>query len=231
MAFKTTLAHMLVLNYPLPPAQVASMIPPPLELDIHDGAAWLSLLAFEQQQFAPLGRLGPKFSFHQINYRTYVKCQGQRGVYFFRMDLDSGWLARMFRVLFGMPAQKQRIKLHTATTGDDRYHLWELRSPELEISAHNTDKLAADCTWFLAPTKGFFAHRNGTVRHFEVARSPMVPHAAAVKVRRSDFLRQMGISEATTPFSACLIERSAFAIEDFPPTIALCRQWMSLTPT
>lgn len=217
MTFKNSLAHLLILNYPVAAALVAARIHPSLQLDTHGGAAWISLLAFEQQRFTPLGRLGPSFNFAEVNYRTYVQWQQQRGVFFFRLDFGSAWVARITRMLLGMPSRAQLLDLRVEVGADNTYRSWRLLSPELVVAARSAGTAAADSAWFLEPTHGFFTHRNGSLRHFQVKRSRSELMAAKVTIVRCDFLGDFGGDRPAEPSSAALIAGLKLDLVKFPP--------------
>ncbi|MFH7326172.1 DUF2071 domain-containing protein [Desulfurivibrio sp. C05AmB] len=217
MTLKNTLAHLLILNYPVPAALLAARIHPSLQLDTHGGTAWLSLLAFEQQRFAPLGRLGPSFNFPEVNYRTYVQWRQQRGVYFFRLDLGCAWLALISRMFFGMPCRTQPLDLQVEMEADNTYRSWRLHSPELVVAARSAGAATADSAWFLEPNHGFFTHRNGSLRYFQVKWSRTGLMAAKASIARCNFLEDIwGYRPAESP-SASLINGLKLELVKFPP--------------
>lgn len=80
-------------------------VPPHFELDLFEGTAWLSIVAFLMSNVAP--RATPALPwlsrFPEINVRTYVRAAGRPGVYFFSLDAAQ-WLAvATARVLFNLP--------------------------------------------------------------------------------------------------------------------------------
>ena len=72
------------------PEEIQALLPPGLEVDVHDGAAWVGLIPFSMRNIG-LPRLPaiPYFgSFPEVNVRTYVRHNGRPGVWFFSLDIE-----------------------------------------------------------------------------------------------------------------------------------------------
>lgn len=82
---------LLFAHWPIEPAALAAIIPPPLELDLFEGQAWLGVVPFRMEDVAPRGVPAiPRFSaFPEINVRTYVRHRGVPGVWFLSLDAAS----------------------------------------------------------------------------------------------------------------------------------------------
>ncbi|NHN58390.1 DUF2071 domain-containing protein [Halorussus sp. JP-T4] len=85
----------LFANWSVDPATVEPRIPDALEVDTHDGRAYLSVVPFVNVDLRP--RLLPRglgFRLPELNLRTYVRPDPSRfddrtpGVYFFNLDAD-----------------------------------------------------------------------------------------------------------------------------------------------
>ena len=77
-------------NFEMEPHVLAKLLPDPLEPDIRNGKAYLSVVVSELMDMRPT--FFPKgfgFNFNQIVYRAIVKCNGERGVHFLRSDADN----------------------------------------------------------------------------------------------------------------------------------------------
>jgi uncharacterized protein YqjF (DUF2071 family) len=70
------------------------LVPSQLELDEHDGSAWLGIAPFLITGFRLRGTLPLPFvsTFPELNVRTYVTYEGKPGVWFFSLD-TSNWIA------------------------------------------------------------------------------------------------------------------------------------------
>jgi uncharacterized protein YqjF (DUF2071 family) len=76
------------LHWPVPADQLRRLLPAGIELDTFDNTAWIGIVPFRMagirhRLFAPVPGLS---AFHELNVRTYVKCNGKPGVWFFSLD-------------------------------------------------------------------------------------------------------------------------------------------------
>ena len=81
VAMLQTWRRLTFLHWPYDPAEVRRFLPPGLELDTLDGAAWVGLVPFEIYDLRGIPH------FPETNVRTYViGPDGGRGVWFFSLD-------------------------------------------------------------------------------------------------------------------------------------------------
>jgi uncharacterized protein YqjF (DUF2071 family) len=82
---------LLFAHWRLTPEKVRPLVPPELELDLRDGAAYVAVTPFWMSGIR--GRLAPPlpflYKFCELNVRTYVRYKGVPGVYFFSLDVAS----------------------------------------------------------------------------------------------------------------------------------------------
>jgi uncharacterized protein YqjF (DUF2071 family) len=104
---RQTWHELLFAHWPVPPAALASHLPPALApaLDTQDGSAWLGIVPFRMSDVRP--RLFPAVpwlsAFPELNVRTYVTLDGKPGVYFFSLDAANPIAVRLARALFFLP--------------------------------------------------------------------------------------------------------------------------------
>src|SRR5262245_32811752 len=97
--------HLGFLHWRVDPADVAPLLPPGLEVDTFDGAAYVGIVPFT----IPLTRTGllglPMApAFHEINLRTYVHRGGSGpGVWFWSLDATSRLAVTGARLGYGLP--------------------------------------------------------------------------------------------------------------------------------
>jgi uncharacterized protein YqjF (DUF2071 family) len=116
---RTVFRDCFLVNFALDPAVLRRVIPPPLELDLHQGEAYLSVVIADMVRMRP-AFLPPVFglSYIQVVYRAVVRHRGERGVYFVRSDANHRLMARLgdwftfFRFHYA-PARLQRAGDHT----------------------------------------------------------------------------------------------------------------------
>jgi uncharacterized protein YqjF (DUF2071 family) len=113
---------LLFMHWPVHPAVLRPYIPPTLELETFDGAAWLGVTPFRMEGARP--RLLPPLpwlsSFPELNVRTYVRAEGKPGVWFFSLDAANPLAVRGARYLFHLPYYDAEMISHSCG-GEVRY--------------------------------------------------------------------------------------------------------------
>jgi hypothetical protein len=107
----------LFAHWPVAPAVVDDRLPRGVEVDTHDGRAWLGVVPFAmtdiRPRWAPVG-----LSFPELNLRTYVTHDGEPGVYFFSLDADDRLGVAVARRLFRLPYYRADARIERR--GDER---------------------------------------------------------------------------------------------------------------
>lgn len=94
--------NLLFLHWAIPVNSLRQYIPKQLEIDTHDGSAWIGIIPFQMRKLRPSFAFSiPCISnFTEINLRTYVKDKyNRKGVWFFSLDTQGplgNWVARTF---------------------------------------------------------------------------------------------------------------------------------------
>lgn len=97
-------AHLINLTYAVDPALLLPHVPPGLELDVQDGKAFASVVAFDFLDTRVFGVSWPGFkNFPELNLRFYVKRGEQRGVVFIREYVPQRFVARMANWFYNEP--------------------------------------------------------------------------------------------------------------------------------
>ncbi len=93
----------------------------PFELELHDGKAWVSCVAFTMIGLRP--RMGATFLLKPIatheflNVRTYVRHQGESGIFFLAEWLPNPLSVKLGPAMFGLPYRHGRLRYeHVDTT-------------------------------------------------------------------------------------------------------------------
>lgn len=89
----------------MPVEVMRPLVPSALELDCHDGRAWVTLIPFliAESRPAALPRLLSS-TFLETNLRTYVRGpEGEAGVYFFSLEAESLPAVAAARLFYGLP--------------------------------------------------------------------------------------------------------------------------------
>ncbi|MBC9798254.1 YqjF family protein [Sinomicrobium weinanense] len=76
------------LHWRVEPEELKKFVPDELEIDLHNGEAWVSLVAFtmEKIRYRYLPSFPPISDFDEINIRTYVRYRDKPGVYFLSIE-------------------------------------------------------------------------------------------------------------------------------------------------
>lgn len=93
-------------------------MPDALELDLFEGTAWASVVAFAVTRMRPtlLPPIPGLSEAHQVNARTYVHRDGVPGLWFFSLDADNALAVAAARAAYQLPYYRARM---TVTSGDD----------------------------------------------------------------------------------------------------------------
>jgi hypothetical protein len=108
--------HLAFLHWTADPAALASLLPPGLELDLFEGAAYLGIVPFTIPR-SRTARLGLPIApaFHEANLRTYVHRGGRDpGVWFFSLDAASRLAVAGARAAYHLPYFHARMSLEVA---------------------------------------------------------------------------------------------------------------------
>ena len=92
---------------------IRKLVPPGLEVEEHDGSAWLGITPFVLRGFRLRGTLPlPVVStFPEINVRTYVTAGGKPGIWFFSLDTSSAVAVEAARRTYKLPYFHARISV------------------------------------------------------------------------------------------------------------------------
>jgi uncharacterized protein YqjF (DUF2071 family) len=97
---------MTFLHWAYEPATVQALLPPDLEVDTHDGSAWVGLTPFLMGDFRPpfLPALPFVSTFPETNLRTYVRGpDGKDGLWFLTLEASNLATVLGARIGYGVP--------------------------------------------------------------------------------------------------------------------------------
>lgn len=102
--------NLLLFNYSVPPKKLETYLPPEVELDLKNGSAHLSLVAFQFLRTRVFGIRWPGFTnFTEINLRFYIKHKGERGVCFVREYVPSALVTYIARATYNEPYKSAKM--------------------------------------------------------------------------------------------------------------------------
>jgi uncharacterized protein len=105
MAFLTARwEHLLNITWRVDPALLLPHVPPGVSLDVQDGQAFVSLVAFDFMDTRVLGVPWPGYrDFPELNLRFYVKRGEERGVVFLREFVPKRMIASIAQATYNEP--------------------------------------------------------------------------------------------------------------------------------
>jgi uncharacterized protein YqjF (DUF2071 family) len=102
--------NLCLVSYAVEPERLAGRLPPGLELDLRDGRAFVSLVAFDFEDIRVLGVPWPGYRrFPEVNLRFYVRHGQERGVVFVREYVPRRLVAWIARALYNEPYRAARM--------------------------------------------------------------------------------------------------------------------------
>lgn len=106
--------RVLMIHFEVNPAELQKVVPYPL--DLHDGRAYVSLVAFTMENMRPRfgGKLGawlfkPIATHDFLNVRTYVRHNGEPGIHFLTEWLSNRLAVKLGPRTFGLPYRFGKI--------------------------------------------------------------------------------------------------------------------------
>jgi uncharacterized protein len=114
--------NLLFAHWRVEPSAIRPLIPPQLELDLREDAAWIALTPFllTGLRLRLLPPVPGTSEFPELNLRTYVRCAGRPGIYFFSLDAASRLAVTGARTLFRLPYRHATMALE-AESGWTRF--------------------------------------------------------------------------------------------------------------
>jgi uncharacterized protein YqjF (DUF2071 family) len=144
------------------PQVVQSLLPEGIEVDTFDESAWVGLIPFSMRNISfPLVPPVPYFgSFPEVNVRTYVKCNGVPGVWFFSLDVNRLIPAFVARSTYFIPycwgkVSHKKVGQHLRTTVKRRWPLSSSTQIELALGKEIDEPSALE--HFLSARWGLFS--------------------------------------------------------------------------
>ena len=108
-----TWGKLLFIHWPIPAELLRPKIPAELEIDTHEGQAWIAITPFTMWNIRP--SFFPPIPFlsqaHELNVRTYVYHGRVPGVWFFSLDINHALAVPLARAIYHLPYYHASIQL------------------------------------------------------------------------------------------------------------------------
>jgi uncharacterized protein len=182
--------HLLFAHWQAEPGRIRPLLPASVEPDVHDGSAWLTIVAFvmvgTRSAVGPRWRgLGP---IPELNVRTYVRVGDLPGVWFLSLDTTSPLFVTAGRTLFGLRYRLARMAV--VDEGDAIHFLSEADEAAFAARYAPTGPPAravpGSLEHFLVERYRLFAAPHGRLITASVAHDPwpLRPAAAEIALNR-----------------------------------------------
>jgi len=223
------ISDVLYLSCLIPAPRVAPYIPKPLSpAPFADNKVFLSVVCFHSKNVKLAGLPFRKFSYNQINIRTYVTdpIKGKNGVLFLFSGINSSFISISTNIL-GFPWRNIPFALKTAREENGQYNqyhatgIWngaiDIRIAEEPFSSVSPDQslnFRETVQHITSPALGFYNIR-GSALCFKVNHTEIKPVTGKILHIDFPFLTSSGLlteAELTKPESILLADKGTFTI-------------------
>jgi uncharacterized protein YqjF (DUF2071 family) len=196
---------LLFAHWRVPAETIAQLVPQGLEVDQHDGSAWLGITPFvltglRIRGMIPLPRVS---TFPELNVRTYVTVEDKPGIWFFSLDAASRVAVEGARRAYKLPYFYARMSAerrgdaieYSSSRADTSGKSFEARyRPTGE--AFNAEPGSLE--WFLAERYCLYAVDHGRLHRADIAH-PLWPLQTAEAAIRTNAMPPAGLSAEGPP--------------------------------
>jgi hypothetical protein len=190
-------------HYEVPAAELQREVP--FTLDLHEGKAYVSLVAFTMRGMRPYrgGRLAAWFfkpiaTNDYLNVRTYVRHAGERGIYFLSEWMNNRFSVRLGPMTFGLPYRLGELNYQhepgagrlTGAVREPNRGAAFVYEARLERPAFVPCPAGSLDAFLLERYTAFTAHKK-KLRFFRIWHSPWAQQAIRVSVRENNLLTQV----------------------------------------
>jgi uncharacterized protein YqjF (DUF2071 family) len=216
--------NLFLATYAVPSGLLRPRLPPGLELDLRNGNAFVSLIAFDFLNTRVLGVPWPGYrNFPELNLRFYVRRGSERGVVFVREFVPQHLVAWMARTIYNEPYHAAPLTSRCQDESASRrmeYRLrWAGREHVLSVNGIKPEYLpgeSSDEHFFKEHHWGFGVTRGGRTVRYEVTHPPweVFPvHGYRVDLDwGSVYGREWDLLSKATPISTVFAVGSAVAV-------------------
>ena len=192
----------LFLHWDVPIESLRPLVPPPLEIDTRDGAAWVSLVLFRL-------RVRPRWlpflpwvsELVEVNLRTYVHFEDRPGIWFLSAHADNRWAIRLARLLTPMPYEYAALRYERhgdafrvqVGCGDPSAFPFLPTGREYVAEEHSLDE------WLLERYRLFITGPSDLLLQAEVAHPPWAVRGVEGRVSGDGLGTRVGLDLARPP--------------------------------
>ncbi len=172
---------LLFCHWAVPVEALRPHVPRPLEIDVMDGSAWVSLVAFRMARVRPrwFPPLPGVSNFLELNLRTYVRSSDKSGVFFLSIHANKRLAVRVARWFSPLPyihapmsfwRRDAGFRFHCASSGRQGEAVFAANyTPASEVLLASRDPLSE---WLLERYCLYVGDSSGDLVHAEVHHEP-----------------------------------------------------------
>jgi uncharacterized protein YqjF (DUF2071 family) len=187
------------LHWRVEPEQLRAILPTPLQPDIIDGSAWITITPLRIPESRP--RNTPlSLPCREVNFRTYVSCNGVPGIWFFSLDCNSLLSVVGARALYSLPYMLARIDWRK----DGTAHYWSHRrgtGVQMSANFHPQSEATDEVSQSLVQRYCLYALRHGKVKRGVIHHLPWQPVNAQADATITGYGFGTGDRLTTSPIS------------------------------
>ena len=212
---KMTWTNLAFLHWRVPVEEMRARVPTELELDLHDGEAWIGVTPFEMHgvHVEGLPPVPTTRDFPELNVRTYVRHGSRTGVYFFSLDAASLLAVATARMVTGLPY------FHAGMSSREV-------KDDIVYSSDRAEERATPARFRARyrPTGEVFASKPGSLEHFLTERYSLF-------VKHAGILQRLDIEHAPWPLQPAsadielntMAQAAGFKLPDSAPHVLFSR--------
>ncbi len=220
--------EVLFIHYAIPAPLLQPMVP--FELDLWEGRAFVSLVAFTQRRLRPRvgGRIGqlmssPLAEHEFLNLRTYVRLGEDRGVYFLAEWVPNRLAVLLGPLLYGLPYRL--AKLRYSSDGARGFAAGEVSAGAFRFAFEAAfdpfglqgPARCGSLDEFLVERYVAFTSRGSTLRRFKISHAPWPQVLARVRISERSLIDASGRVPAVDVAVAANYSPGVADVEIGPP--------------
>lgn len=158
----------IFLHYQVELIDLEKFVPKELEIDLFEGKAWVSVVAFTMENIRPrnLPSFPPVSNFDEINIRTYVKSNTKTGVYFLSIEGGTRLSCRIAKSISKLPYRFSAIERSENKYLSRNTEFKDKLDIEFDIGRKVLEKTELD-KW-LTERYALFQDTNTSINEFEI---------------------------------------------------------------
>jgi uncharacterized protein len=205
---------LLFAHWPVPAAALAPLMPEGLQIDTHQGSAWIGVIPFwmDRIKFRGIPSIPGSSRFPALNLRTYVRdpLNGSPGVYFLSLDAACLLAVLAARGLYHLPYHWADMRIEQPRDRDFWFAsrrrmtrqpiIFSARYRGLGPTRRLAESRPGSLEYFLTERYCLFAcDRDGNVMRANIHQVPWPLEEAEADIERNDLASALGIQLPKVP--------------------------------